>query len=55
MINIYKDNEPISFYNSGDRVGTNIKSEEVKLCKKLGIKYIEFPLPKLYSLIELIE
>jgi cytidyltransferase-like protein len=45
----YSDGE-LSFFNSGDRVGEDrIESEEVKLCKKLGIKYVEIPLPKVYS------
>ena len=37
------------FFNSGDRVGDNIESEEVILCKKLEIKYVAISLPKVYS------
>ena len=43
------------FFNSGDRVGSNVESAEVKLCKKLGIKYVAISLPKLYASSKLLD
>jgi cytidyltransferase-like protein len=46
----------ISFFNSGDRVSQeNLDSAEVELCKKLGIKFVVIPLPKVYSSSKLLE
>ena len=43
------------FFNSGDRVSENADKAEIVLCKKLGIKYVDLILPKLYSSSKLIE
>lgn len=45
----------IKFFNSGDRGGNNVESEEVALCSELGIEYIFIDLPKLYSSSELLK
>jgi len=45
----------ITFFNSGDRTGNNAESAEVILCRRLGIKYVEIPLPKRYSSSKLLE
>lgn len=47
--------EDVSFFNSGDRVGDNVESAEVILCRQLGIKYVAIPLPKRYSSSKLLE
>ena len=43
------------FFNSGDRKGQNLESEEMKVCKELNIKYQILDLPKIYSSSELIK
>lgn len=48
-------NHDLYFFNSGDRIGNNIESSEMELCKKLGIKYVEICLPKLYSSSKLLQ
>jgi D-beta-D-heptose 7-phosphate kinase/D-beta-D-heptose 1-phosphate adenosyltransferase len=47
--------DDLYFFNSGDRVGNNINSEESILCKELKIKYVEISLPKRYSSSELLK
>ena len=55
IYDIYKDHKEIKFFNSGDRIENNTESKEIILCKKLGIKYVEINLPKLYSSSDLIK
>ena len=49
LFDVYHENNELFFFNSGDRLGINTESEEVKLCARLGIKYVAIPLPKRYS------
>jgi glycerol-3-phosphate cytidylyltransferase/D-beta-D-heptose 7-phosphate kinase/D-beta-D-heptose 1-phosphate adenosyltransferase len=48
-------NYDLVFFNSGDRIGGNVESAEVILCRELGIKYVAIPLPKVYSSSELLK
>lgn len=47
--------DDLYFFNSGDRVDSNLDNAEIKLCKELMIKYIVIPLPKIYSSSKLLE
>lgn len=49
-------NNDMYFFNSGDRVKKEkTVSAETETCKKLGIKYVAIPLPKIYSSSELLK
>jgi hypothetical protein len=49
MIRTGMADHEFAFFNSGDRMGDNVDSAEVVLCKKLGIKYVAIPMQKVYS------
>lgn len=48
-------NDNLTFFNSGDRKGTNLVSAETQVCKKLGIEEFVIDLPKIYSSSELLK
>lgn len=52
--NLYSTDD-ISFFNSGDRVPTNMNSAECELCNVLDIKNIFINLPKKFSSSELLK
>ena len=47
-INYFYPNN-LTFFNSGDRIGTNINNAEENLCKSLNINFQLLDLPKRYS------